>query len=48
MSYKCGNKPGKGHYVSVETGEIIYLPKDTDPLPPCPIDKKSCDWRKID
>lgn len=48
MSFKCGTKPGKGHYESVQTGEIIHLDQDTDRLPPCPLDKKSCDWKKID
>jgi hypothetical protein len=48
MTFKCGNKPGKGHYESVETGEIITLDQDTDRLPPCPLDKKSCNWKKID
>jgi len=33
MSLKCGTKPGKGHYQSVETGEIITLDQDTDRLP---------------
>jgi len=48
MPHKCGEIPGKGHYKSVQTGEIIHLDQDTDRLPPCPIDKKSCDWIKID
>jgi len=48
MTFKCGTKPGKGDYQSVETGEIIHLDQDTDRLPPCPLDKKSCNWNKID
>lgn len=45
---KCGENPGIGHYQSVETGEIIYLNDNSDRLPPCPINRKSCDWRKVD
>ncbi len=47
MHYKCGEKPGKGWYKSVQTGEIIHLDQNTDRLPPCPSDKKSCDWEKV-
>ena len=45
MTYKCGEKPGKGWYVCIACGEDLYLDQDTDTLPPCAKCEK-CEFRK--
>lgn len=35
MTYKAGEKPGKGTYYCTECGEDVNLNDDTDKLPPC-------------
>jgi len=35
MTYKCGEKPGRGKYVCTKCREDLYLDDDTDTLPPC-------------
>lgn len=30
MSYRCGEKPGKGRYVCLNCGEDLYLDDNTD------------------
>lgn len=36
MTYKTGEKPGKGDYQCTKCGQIVTLDDDTDTLPPCP------------
>lgn len=46
MTYKTGEKPGKGTYQCINCGTTVTLDDNTDTLPPCP----SCDgteFRKI-
>lgn len=35
MTYKTGEKPGKGTYVCTICGHTVVLDDDTDTLPPC-------------
>lgn len=35
MTYKCGEKPGKGTYICKNCGEDEHLDQDTDKLAPC-------------
>lgn len=36
MSYRTGEKPGKGTYTCVNCGTTVTLDDDDDRLPPCP------------
>lgn len=46
MTYKTGEKPGKGRYQCTNCDEIIRLDQDTDTLPPCPKCNNTT-WRKL-
>lgn len=35
MSYKCGEKPGKGRYICIKCNEDLVLDDNSDKLPPC-------------
>jgi hypothetical protein len=39
MAYDIGEKPGEGTYQCIYSQHTVTLPKDTDPLPPCPSNK---------
>ena len=36
MTYKTGEKPGKGIYACTNCDKLVKLDDDTDTLPPCP------------
>lgn len=36
MTYKTGEKPGKGTYECTTCNRTLYLDEDSDRLPPCP------------
>ena len=45
MTYKCGEKPGKGWYVCLKCEEDLYLDENTDTLPPC-AKCSGCEFKK--
>lgn len=36
MTYKTGEKPGKGTYKCTSCSQLVVLDDTTDTLPPCP------------
>lgn len=45
MTYKCGEKPGKGTYICKNCGAEKVLDDTTDVLPPCSVCDK-CEFTK--
>lgn len=46
MTYKCGDKPGKGTYICKKCGSGKVLDDSTDTLPPCS-KCNNCEFDKI-
>lgn len=46
MTYKCGEKPGKGTYICKNCGNDEHLDQDSDVLAPCAKCQK-CEFTKV-